>query len=151
MSQTILAREIDKTGAEVVIKSVLNIGGSPVVPFFLRHYADLIDNGHALSYITGTNNSRAVYAEIDGVMAGHIVYDIQPDIPKTAWIVFSCIEPGFRQRGIYSMLHRHFEELVLAGGSKKIASFVHVTNTVRQASCESVGMKPVFYRMEKEI
>ncbi len=84
-------------------------------------------------------------------MAGHIVYDILDDSYKTAWIVFSCVEDGFRRRGLYKMMHRHFEQIVRNAGSKRIASHVHVDNAVRQASCASVGMKPDFLRMEKNI
>lgn len=148
---TFVCKEKDKTGAEVIIKSVLNIGNTPIIPFFLKNYAALIENGHALPLIMGTNNSRAIYAEINGVIAGHIVYEIQTDVAKTAWITFSCIEDNFRQRGIYKLLHKHFEVAAKAAGSQKIASHVHVTNIARQASCQSVGMKPVFYRMEKEL
>lgn len=151
MSQDILAKEIDKTGAEVTIKWVQNIGDSPIVPFFLRNYSELIDNGHALPFIMGTNSSKAVYAEVDGELAGHIIFEYQQDVLKTAWIIFSCVEAKYRQRGIYALMHKHFESVVAANGSKKIASHVHVTNTARQESCKSVGMQPVFYRMEKKL
>lgn len=151
MADILVAKETDKTGAEVQIRMAQAIGGSPVLPFFLRNYAQLIDDGHSNPFIFGTNKSKAVYAEINGNVVGHIVYDILDDNYKTAWIVFSCIEDGYRRRGLYSIIHRHFEQIVKNAGSKRIASHVHVDNKVRQASCEAVGMKPDFLRMEKTI
>jgi hypothetical protein len=147
----LITKEKDKTGVEVSVKLAQQIGGSPVLPFFLRNYADLIDNGHSNPFLFGTNKSKAVYIEVDNEVAGHIVYDILDDAYKTAWIVFSCVEDGFRRRGLYMIMHRHFEQIVKNAGSKRIASHVHVDNKVRYASCEAVGMKPDFYRMEKTI
>jgi hypothetical protein len=99
----------------------------------------------------GTNKSKAIYAEVDNQFAGHIVFDIQEDLTKTAWIVFSCVEEAYRKRGIYTLMHKYFELYLKEIGSKKIASFVHVTNEVRQQSCAAVGMDPVFIRMEKNL
>jgi hypothetical protein len=151
MADITIATEKDKTGQDVTIKMAQQIGGSPVMPFFLRNYAGLIDAGHSNPFMFGTNKSKAVYIEINGQVAGHIVYDILEDNYKTAWIVFSCVEDGFRRRGLYNIMHRHFEQIVRNAGSKRIASHVHVDNKVRQASCASVGMKPDFIRMEKTL
>jgi hypothetical protein len=151
MADTLIDTVQDSTGEEVLIKLSNAIGGSPIVPFFLRHYSELIANGHAHPVIVGTNKHRAIYAEIDGKVAGHILFEIHEDSYKTAWITFSVIENDFRRRGLYDILHTHFEKFVKSIGSKKIASTVHVNNTVRQLSCAKVGMIPVFYRMEKEL
>jgi ribosomal protein S18 acetylase RimI-like enzyme len=151
MADVVIGKEIDKTGAEVTVKLAPTIGNSKIVPFFLKNYAKLIEDGLAHPIITFNNKNKAVYAEINGQVVGHIVYEVQEDVAKTGWITFSCIDDNFRQRGIYNILHRHFETTVKQAGSKKIASHVHVTNMPRQASCASVGMKPVFYRMEKEL
>ncbi len=149
MAETVIEKTQDKTGAEVVVKHTTNIGGSPVIPFFLKHYSELIGNGHAPPVIVGTNKHKAVYLEIDGNIAGHIVYEILDDSYKTAWITFSAIENNYRRRGLYDILHRNFEKTVKGTGSLKIASHVHVDNKARQASCAKVGMHPYFYRMEK--
>jgi hypothetical protein len=151
MADALIETTTDKTGAEVLVKNATLIGGSPIVPFYLKHYSELIINGHAHPVIAGTNKHKAIYAEIGGQVAGHIVYEILDDCYKTAWITFSAIENNFRRRGLYDILHRNFEKVAKAGGSTKIASLVHVDNTVRQASCAKVGMEPVFYRMEKQL
>ena len=151
MTVTLIAKEKDKTGTEVLIHLANPIGGTPVIPFFLKNYAQLIEDGHAHPIIMGTNKSKAIYATIDNKVVGHIVFDIQEDVAKTAWIIFSCIDDNFRQRGLYKLIHKHFTVVAKTLGSTKIASHVHVTNKTRQASCESVGMKPVFYRMEHDL
>lgn len=146
-----IAMESDLTGQLVKVYHVNSIGATPVVPFFMKNYAKLIEDGHANSFMMGTNKSKAVYVTINDEVAGHIVYDIQDDMLKTAWIIFSCVEEKFRKRGLYNIMHRHFEATVKKNGSLKIASHVHVTNIARQKSCESVGLKPIFYRMEKDL
>jgi hypothetical protein len=146
----IIAIEKDSTGAEVIVKHIDAMGNSPVIPFFMRNFADLITNGHAENFITFNNKSKAIYIEINNQIAGHIVYDFRlDDVLKTAWIIFSCVEESYRHRGLYKIMHRHFEETIKKAGSQRIASAVHVSNSVRLASCESVGMKAHSYRMEK--
>jgi RimJ/RimL family protein N-acetyltransferase len=149
MVDKILGEAVDKTGATVTIKFSSTLGNSSVLPFFLKNFAELMLNGHTQNIMAGSNRSKVVYAEINGHVAGHIVFDILDDVTKTAWIVFSCIDPNFRKRGIYDLLHAHFETVAKEFHSQKIASFVHVNNTARQASCKKVGMEPVYYRMEK--
>lgn len=148
----IIAVEKDSLGIEVTVRHTHALGNSPVVPFFMKNFATLIEHGFADNFITFGNKSKAVYIEIDNQIAGHIVYDFRPDdVLKTAWIIFSCVEEEYRHRGLYTIMHKHFEETVKQAGSKKIASYVHVSNTVRLASCKAVGMEPHCYRMEKHL
>jgi len=149
MADTLIETTKDKTGVEVVVKHANPIGGTPVIPFFLRHYSELIENGLAPPAIVGTNKHKAIYAEIDNKVVGHIVYEFLDDAYKTAWITFSAIENSYRRRGLYDILHTNFEKTVKASGSLKIASHVHIDNKARQTSCAKVGMQPAFYRMEK--
>ena len=146
-----IAMESDLTGQLVKIYHTNAIGTTPVVPFFLKHYARLIEDGYAHPVMVSTNKSKAVYVTINDEVAGHIVYEIQDDLYKTTWIYFSCVEDKFRKRGLYKIMHRHLENVVKKAGSVKIASFVHVDNIVRQKSCEAVGLKPFYYRMEKDL
>jgi len=147
----VLAIEKDTTGVEVTVRHVDELGNSPVVSFFLKNLATLIDSGYSLQYIAGSNRHRAVYIELDNQVIGHIVYEMLEPPTKTAWITLSAIDENYKRRGLYTILHRHFEQQIKLVGAKKIASFVHVDNLARQASCKKVGMEPVFYRMEKEL
>jgi len=148
----IISTEPDRLGQPVNIRCVEEITNTPVLSFFLRNMAQLIDRGHSTQAIPSTARLKAIYCEIDGVVVGHIVFDIlDGHVPKTSWIVLSAIDPAYQRRGLYTMLHGHFEAWSKRLGCGKIASFVHVDNLVRQASCSQVGMKPVYYRMEKEL
>ena len=151
MTITTLGTEKDKKGTTVIIKNTTSIGYTPVLPFFMKHFSQLCDLGWAHPAFTATNNSKAVYAEIDGKVVGHIVYNILEDQVKTAWIYLSAVDDNYRQRGIYNLMHKHFEEAVKKLGSQKIASYVHVENLPRQNSCKSVGMVPYYYKMEKNL
>ena len=148
----IISTEPDRLGQMVNIRYVEEITNTPVLSFFLRNMAQLIDRGHSTQAIPSTAKLKAVYAEMDGQVVGHIVFDIlDGHIPRTSWIVLSAIDDAYQRRGLYTILHRHFEAWSLKLNCPKIASFVHVDNLVRQASCSQVGMKPVYYRMEKEL
>lgn len=147
----VLADTQDKTGASVMIKHVSQIGYSPVFTFYIKNYAELIEANLGYPVFKAQNITPAIYAEIDGKVVGHIVYELMDDPIKTAWIVLSAVDSNFRQRGIYNLMHAQFEKFVKAAGSKRIASHVHLNNVARQASCESCGMKKVWYKMEKDI
>lgn len=146
-----LAVEKDKFGVDVEIKYCQLLGGTPNMTFFLSQFLKLIQNGHAHPHMAGNNRSKAVYATIDNRIVGQITFDILDDYAKTTWIVLSSVDEEFRGRGIYTMLHKHLETLMLELGSRKLASHVHIDNTVRQASARKVGLKPVYYRMEKDL
>lgn len=147
----IIATEKDTTGVTVNVRYVDEISDSPVVSFFLKNLGILIDNGFNLQYLTGSNKHKAVYIELNDKVIGHIVYDILEPPTKTAWITLSAVDENYKRRGLYTILHKYFEQQIALTGSKKIGSLVHVDNLARQASCKKVGMKPVFIRMEKEL
>jgi ribosomal protein S18 acetylase RimI-like enzyme len=151
MSDTVIGTETDKTGATVTVKFSATLGNSPVVPIFLRAYATLIESGHAFNYIAGTNKSKAVYAEIDGRIVAHLVYDIQDDIPKTTYVVFGGVDDAFKRRGLYTILNKYLEQQGKKAGSKKVVSLVHAENIAMLALGEAVGRKKVFHRLEKEL
>jgi hypothetical protein len=146
----IIARELDRNGSQVVVKYTDSLANTPVTPIFLRNLAELIDNGHTNSSMSGHNNCSAIYVEVDNKVVGHIVFDIIKS-NKSAWIVLSGIDGSYRKRGLYSIMHKHFEKVIIELGCDKIQSHVHVTNTDRLASCNAVGMQPEFYRMIKHL
>ena len=141
----------DKTGTVVHIKFAPIIGQTPVALFYLKAYAELIEMKLGQPIFTVDNANPAVYAEINGKVVGHIVYQINTDPLKTAWIWLSSVDAQYRKRGIYNLMHVEFEKLIRANGSRRIASHVHVNNIARQTSCESVGMKKVWFKMEKDL
>jgi RimJ/RimL family protein N-acetyltransferase len=146
-----LGNAVDKRGNKLTVNYSETFGSSPVVSFFMRNYADMIDDGHAHSLITGSNKSHVVYITHNDRVVASVVYDIQDDVYKTAWIVFTCVDPEYRDRGLYKILNKHFEQVVTTDGCKKISSLVHVNNEKSFNARKAIGYVPVFYRMEKEL
>jgi GNAT superfamily N-acetyltransferase len=141
----------DKIGTTVKIKHINEIGNSPVMLFYLREYAKLIEAGMAHPMLHTTNNTSAVYAEINDQVVGIIIYRIEADPLRTTWKILSAVDSEFQQRGIYQMIHFQLEKYVKTQGSKKIASHVHVTNMAAHKGNRSVGLEPVWYKMEKNL
>lgn len=151
MNSTSIAIEKDKTGNRLEIKHVEKIAHSPVYTFFLRQYAELIDKGFSHPVTTWNDNDcGAVYAELNGVIIGSIVYDTKK-VEGSLWITLSSVDSSYRGNGIYAILHRHFEEIAKKKDCWFIASNIHVKNEIRLITAEKVGMKPIFYFMAKKI
>lgn len=144
-----LSTELDKAGKEINIYRVDRIAMSPVYSFFLKQMAELIDNKHAYPLTSWDDECAAVYAEENGNILGHIVYDLKKK--DILWIVLSAVDKDHRERGIYSILHKYLEQTAKEINYNFIASHIHVNNSVRLASAEKVGMKPVYYYMAKKI
>lgn len=151
MNTEILGNEIDKNGNTITIKKIDQLALSPVYTFFLRQMASLIDKGLALPMTSWDDyKCGAVYAEQDGKVLGHIVYDTTKR-PGILWITLSAVEEDCRGRGIYTMLHRHFEKIAKDKNCQYISSHVHVNNHARLKSAEKVGMKPQYYLLSKKL
>ena len=149
--KTELGKEKDKVGIDVEVMYSPSIGGTANMTFFLKHFVNLIEREYSHPHMAGSNRSKAVYAVVDNKIVGQITFEILDDFSKTTWIVLSAVDDAYRKRGIYTILHKYLETMMLELGSRKLASHVHVDNKERQASCIKVGMKPVYYRMEKEV
>lgn len=141
----------DKTGAMIKIKHVNEMGNSPVMLFYLKEYAKLIEANMAHPVLGANNNTPAIYAEINNHVVGVIVYRIETDPLKTTWKILSAVDHEYQRRGIYQLIHFHLEKYVKAQGSKKIASHVHVTNVAAHKGNKSVGLEPTWYKMEKNL
>lgn len=145
-----LATEKDNLGSDVAVKKALTLGTTPIVPIFMREFANLIDQGFTTNNIVATNKSKVIYVEINNAIAGFIVYDIQhDDVSKTCWILFGTVLEPFRRRGLYKIMHSHLEIAAREQGSKQIFSLVHVNNTAMLELNKKLDKNPVFHRMEK--
>jgi ribosomal protein S18 acetylase RimI-like enzyme len=149
MAEILIATEQDKSGTDVTIYVAQTIAGSPVYPFYLKNYAELMEAGLAQSLLYSSNRTKAVYATIDNKVVGNIVYEIQEDVFKSCYLLFSAVDENFRQRGILKLMHKHFEVIIKKQGAKKLYSFVHVDNAPRIASCVGLGLEKQFYKMYK--
>jgi len=148
-----LATEQDKLGNSIDILHTDKIGMSPIFTFFLRQMAELIDNKFAFPVTTWTDNDSAVYAVDGDKILGHIVYSRGglTGNESVLYITLSAVNPECRGRGIYTLLHKHFENKAKELGCSAISSHIHKNNSVRLKSAEKVGMRPVFHYVFKKI
>lgn len=146
----ILKTEIDKIGQEVVVKYCNRVGQGPgqLMSFYYRQKADLIDDGFSGSEVGITNSCQAVYLEIDSIVVGHILFELFKDEYRT-FIVLSAVAKEYRNRGLYKIMHYAYEDISRELGARVISSLIHVNNTVRLKTAESVGFMPQYYRMRK--
>jgi len=150
MSTELLGAETDNTGSVVKIYTTSQIGMTPLASIYLKSYAELIEAGHAWPRFNGTNKTKAIYATVNDEIAGFITYEFVVDW-MMVHIVFSRVDPEFRNRGIYKMMFAKLEALAKSSKYVKIYSEVNAHNAGIIASHESVGMKTTFLKNEKDI
>jgi len=141
----------DKTNSNVSIKSVNTLGGSIIVPLFLREAASLIEKGWANQAIIGSNDSKVIYAEIEKEIVGFIVFNIENNYQKTTWIVLGTVFEKYRGRGLYKIMHSYLEKVAKNNNSSRISSHVHCDNAPMLAICKSLGKEALFYRTTMEL
>jgi hypothetical protein len=142
-----LGTAISKKGEEVTFYYSTTIGSTKVLPLFLRSLADLIDKGLSLNSLPQSNNSKCVYAEINNQIVGFIVFTFLDDYTKSTWINLGTILENNRNQGLYTLLHRHLEQVAKSEGSKQILSFIHMKNADMLQACQSIGKHPDYYRV----
>jgi ribosomal protein S18 acetylase RimI-like enzyme len=147
-----LTTATDKTGATVEIKfcNQTSIGPEELMLFFYKSITDLIDNGHSSSWPSYNSKSMAVFVEVDNKIVGHIMFNYMAE-QRYTYIVLSAVDKNYRNRGLYKLMHYEFEKMSKKLGAIQITSFVHVDNATRLITAKSVGLKPQFYKMVKDI
>jgi hypothetical protein len=151
--EVLLGIETDKAGNLLTVYKTEQLGMSPAYSFFLKYYAELIDNGQGYSVTTWNDKTCGViYAMQSEEIVGAIVYDREnPNAYDGVWIVLSAVKHTSRGQGIYKILHQHLETTAKSLSKSSILSFVHVTNTARLRSAEKEGMSPIFYMIGKKL
>lgn len=153
MTATFLGTETDKQGNQINIFYTDAIAMTPVYVFFLKQMAKLMENGLTFPVTSWVDQYLgAVYAEADGKIIGHIAYSTE-NVPskKMLWIMLSATDDDCRGRGIYTILHRYFEDVAREKGCIAIASHIHKNNKIRLASAEKVGLNPMMHYVAKKI
>lgn len=149
--RTPLGTTHDSTGEEVLLFFSETVGSTNVLPLFLRVYAEIVEKGWSNPVISFSNTNRVVWAERpSGVVVGGIAFDYAPTT-HLSWIVLSFTAPDERGKGINAICHATFEQVSKKLGARQVCSLVHVNNSSRLRSAEKIGLKPQFYRMQKEL
>ena len=142
----------DKLGSTVAVKFCDTVAQAPseLMSLFYKTMAELVDKGYGSPGITIHNKCKAVYVEINGKIVGHIIFDLRHDLLRS-WIVLSAVDPEYRRRGLYKILHAEYEAVSAKLGMVEIGSFIHINNAARLKSAESMGYFPSHYLMRKNI
>ena len=82
-------------------------------------------------------------------MAG-ICYEYRHPV-RMGWIILSFTDPKYRGRGLNGILHTYMEDDIKKLGGNRVCSYVNLNNQKRLRSAEKVGLKPQFYRMQKNL
>lgn len=119
--------------------------------FFLRRLADLIEKGHSPNnFIPSLNDKRIIYLKISNEVVAHIIWEWQG---KNTYIVFTAIAEEYEKRGLYSILHRYYEERIKNGSpaAEYSKSQLHVNNHRIINISKQNGYEVEYYRMIKKI
>lgn len=145
------------SGIALKDKSIVNIYYSTnlfhctATSLLLKSYAELIDNNLSIgNSISFGNDSQVIWAENVGKPVGGICFNVRKDLLQV-WINFSFTENSWKGKGVNYECHMALEKYMRENNLSNIASHVSANNISRLKSCEKVGLKPTFYRMEKFI
>jgi GNAT superfamily N-acetyltransferase len=154
MVDEILDEVYDKNGEKVIVKWSKGLAFSPAYLLFLKQQAELIENGHGTNFTTWNDSECGViYTTNDkGRVSGFIVYDhSEIETKKMLSIVLTAVDHDFRNRGLYSIMHKWFEEITKRMGGNRIRATVSPRNIHRLKTCEAMGMKIGFHHLYKSL
>jgi hypothetical protein len=117
--------------------------------FLLRHLSELVEDGHAPSnFSINLLNKRIIYAKINNEIAGHILWEWQPG--WIAYIIFTVIDKKYEKRGLYTIMHRVYENRIKEGGALCSKSQLHSENNRIIELSKENGYDIEYYRMIKK-
>lgn len=138
-------------GTTIEIHHTNDIPSSIIYPFFLKRYADLIDDKLTIpATVPPLLDCSAVYAILNNQVIGHIVYRTMKE-HQTSSIFLSAVSNDFRGKGLYEIMHKHFEMCATIEGSSHITSWTHIHNKTRHRSAAKVGLFPKYVVLGKYI
>jgi hypothetical protein len=148
----IIATEKDKLGDLITICFCKGEESPPyVTTFFLRHLADLIENGHSTNnFIPTLAEKRIIYLKLFDEVIAHIVWEWHGN---STYIVFTAVSDNYKNRGLYAMLHHYYEERIK--NSTPPAQFsksqLHVNNNRIVELSKKNGYEIEYYKMIKKL
>lgn len=155
MATSIVGTEIDKSGATLTIKHSDTLSFSPAYTFFLRRYADLVDEGNGTPCTTWKDHEAAIFwAENNQEIVGIFSYHTTPDKVEEMGILainLTAVHPNYRGRGIHTILNKYFENRAIELGCTHVQATVSPKNTARLATAAKDGLKTYFNLMFKRV
>jgi ribosomal protein S18 acetylase RimI-like enzyme len=141
---------VSKAGVVYQVKRCATIAHTPVLPFFLKSFAEVIEEGFADSLIVGTNSHSAVYIEFENRVVACVVYAIPKD-SQILWKLLTAVDAQHQRQGIATHLNQLVEKIAVYVGCSKIQSTVHKNNTsMIQLNLDS-GMTSDYIKFNKDL
>lgn len=147
-----LSKEKLKDQSVMIVKHSSTIAFSPAYTFFLRQIADLIDNGHGSAFTSWDDNTTGViWGEVDGKIVGIFAYHKDQLKYGILNISITAVDTNHRNKGIHTILNKHFEKTAIKLGCSITAATVHPNNSVRLKTAEKDGLKMGYYKLYKVV
>lgn len=141
----------DKLGNSVEVWFSENLQYTPVIPLFLKTWAELVEKNWALPTFAFKTTNRVVWIQgTDGVVQAGIAYEYYPD-QKSGWLVLSFTDPAYRGRGLNQLCHRYYEADCRRLGAVMLSGLISVDNKSALAAAAKTGRIPKFYRVHKDL
>lgn len=147
----IFGEEVDKTGETLLIKHTSSLAYSPAYSFFLRQMSEVIDNNHGYRGTSWKDDQCGViWAERNSNIYGVCVYDkTKVEVFKMLTRALSAVDIQYRERGIHSILNKHFEETAKKLGCLISHANVKFDHTAILKATEKDGLKIKYNQMYK--
>lgn len=144
--------ETTKSNETIVVKHSLELAHSPSYTFFLRQMAELMDDGHSTKMTTWVDSECGIiWGEIDAKIVGIFAYNKDQLKFRVLNILLSAIDVNHRNKGIHTILNRHFENIALDLGCNIIVTTIHPKNKTRLAIAEKVGYQIFYHKLYKKL
>lgn len=115
----------------------------------LQNLANMISAGHSPANFTiSLANKRIVYLKVGGQIAAHIIWEW---FGTSTYIVFTAVNPEYTGRGLYTILHKAYEDRIRVGGAIASKSQLHIDNTRIVELSKKNGYEIEYYRMIKKL
>lgn len=145
----LLSIEIDKLGNSVNVHFCQHENmPTKVTSFFLRQWAELLEQGHADSnYVPSLASCRVLYLTSNDEVIGIRIWTWYNN---TTNIILTSIDKNYRRRGLFEILTKYYDDRVTKGSCLKSKTQIHVDNVNMIKAAEKTGYKLEFVKMVKE-
>lgn len=145
--EKVLHTATDVKGEQYEIKHTKSVRNN-LFTFFLRQYADMIDNNFANHSIPMVNKSSCIYITYGNTIAGTLIYNIDNEV---AWMVFVSVAPEYQGRGLLEELNRIFEIAAKRAGARRTGCLISKQNNQLYQNMLELGYTVDFYRLGKTL
>lgn len=141
---------IDKIGEAYTVHYTSSVKDT-FLPVVLREFADLLDSGHtpenAFINILSQPTS-AVYIKYGEEIAANTIFRVDG---KHSWMFFTNVADKYQGRGLYRVLHKHYEPSARILGAEYSSSMIHHTNERMLSVNKANGYQIEYHRTTKKL